>query len=77
MFFFFYFVEISNSPLRDPVKTRNRFEGLLEGAIKLYSNGIKKSSTDDNKSGAMRLSKDPRGKSAVVTRYILFKCISI
>lgn len=26
------------SPLRDPVLTRTRFEGLLEGAIKLYSN---------------------------------------
>lgn len=64
------YTETSNSPLRDPVKTRNRFEGLLEGAIKLYSNGIKKSSADNDVPGAIRSSKDPRGKSAVVTRYL-------
>lgn len=70
-------IDVSNSPLRDPTKTRNRFEGLLEGAIKLYSNGIKQFSDDgtvnngsNDVPGAIRLPKDSRGKSAVVTRYI-------
>lgn len=57
------------SPLRDPAKTRNRFEGLLEGAIRLYE------TSDDRKMGHSRKAStvsfcrnaDTRGKSAVVT----------
>lgn len=62
------------SPIRDPVKTRNRFEGLLEGAIKMYSNNNPDESIDD----ADTISKDPkqmkskefRGKSAIPYRSI-------
>lgn len=58
------------SPLRDPAKTRNRFEGLLEGAIRLYE------TSDDREMGHTRkpsvsFSRNAdttnRGKSAVVT----------
>lgn len=68
---YFYFVD-SLSPLRDPVYTRNRFEGLLEGAIKMYSNDV-----TDNRHGDTHFNDMPgairprefRGKSAMVPRY--------
>lgn len=58
----------NSSPLRDPLITRNRFEGLLEGAIKMYSTN--ENAKDDEVPGAIK-SKDFRGKSAVVLRYSL------
>ncbi|KAJ6638261.1 hypothetical protein Bhyg_10995 [Pseudolycoriella hygida] len=36
------------SPLRDPALTRTRFEGLLEGAIKLYSNDDTRNDNGNN-----------------------------
>lgn len=63
----------SLSPLRDPVYTRNRFEGLLEGAIKLYSGEETvthhtTTTTQFNEvPGAIR-PRDGRGKSAMASR---------
>lgn len=61
------------SPLRDPVKTRNRFKGLLEGAIKMYSNDNPDESIEEanigQSDGAKKLkSKEYRGKSAIPYR---------
>lgn len=58
----------NSSPLRDPLMTRNRFEGLLEGAIKMYSTNDNENVKDDEVPGAIK-SKDFRGKSAIVLRY--------
>lgn len=58
----------NSSPLRDPLITRNRFEGLLEGAIKMYNTNDNENVKDDEVPGAIK-SKDFRGKSAVVLRY--------
>lgn len=68
----FGILDNSNSPMRDPIQTRNRFEGLLEGAIKLYSNDSKDSDFNqpNDMPGVIR-SKDSRGKSAATTRYLL------
>lgn len=61
---------LSASPVRDPAKTRNRFEGLLEGAIRLYE------TSDDREMGHVRKPSvsfnrnsetNARGKSAIVT----------
>lgn len=60
----------NSSPLRDPLTTRNRFEGLLEGAIKMYDTN--ENTKNDEVPGAIK-SKDFRGKSAIVLRYSLFK----
>lgn len=66
--------------MRDPVKTRFRFEGLLESAIEMYStkpsrnNTVESDEDDDNHGtqidmpGVIR-PKENRGKSAIVTRY--------
>lgn len=60
------------SPVRDPVKTRNRFEGLLEGAIKMYSNDIQGEVFNEINSttggGAATKQKENRGKSAIPSR---------
>lgn len=58
------------SPLRDPGKTRTRFEGLLEGAIKMYSNEINHEvfhEINANSDVATR-PKENRGRSAVPSR---------
>lgn len=54
--------------MRDPAKTRNRFEGLLEGAIRLYE------TSDDREMGhkpSVSFNRNSevntRGKSAIVT----------
>ncbi|XP_055535581.1 uncharacterized protein LOC129724602 isoform X2 [Wyeomyia smithii] len=62
-------MEEMTSPLRDPVITRNRFEGLLEGAIKLYSEPAEKDETNKNSitlPGVIRPTVEHRGKSAAV-----------
>uniref|UniRef100_A0A182Y2F4 Uncharacterized protein n=1 Tax=Anopheles stephensi TaxID=30069 RepID=A0A182Y2F4_ANOST len=58
------------SPMRDPVVTRNRFEGLLEGAIQLYTDGPEREEEQKNSiplPGVIRPVEN-RGKSAVVVR---------
>uniref|UniRef100_A0A4Y0BK00 Uncharacterized protein n=1 Tax=Anopheles funestus TaxID=62324 RepID=A0A4Y0BK00_ANOFN len=58
------------SPMRDPVITRNRFEGLLEGAIQLYTDGPEREEEQKNSiplPGVIRPVEN-RGKSAVVVR---------
>lgn len=68
------FILENTSPYRDPIQTRNRFEGLLEGAIKMYSNDINQevcneinfTSEASKAAGVIKL-KD-RGKSAVPIR---------
>ncbi|XP_052896476.1 uncharacterized protein LOC128303533 [Anopheles moucheti] len=58
------------SPMRDPVLTRNRFEGLLEGAIQLYTDGPEREEEQKNSiplPGVIRPVEN-RGKSAVVVR---------
>lgn len=57
------------SPLRDPIKTRTRFEGLLESAIKMYSNDIPNEINENNSTLDLnsRL-KENRGKSAIPAR---------
>lgn len=62
-----------SSPLRDPAKTRNRFEGLLEGAIRLYETSedremghSRKTSVSFSRNSEMTTTAT-RGKSAVVT----------
>lgn len=55
------------SPLRDPVITRNRFEGLLEGAIQLYSDPPAKEEAHKHSitlPGVIRPPVENRGKSA-------------
>lgn len=63
----------SLSPLRDPVYTRNRFEGLLEGAIKMYSVDGRDTTCDGtlfhDVPGAIR-ARDYRGRSAIVSMYV-------
>lgn len=63
------------SPVRDPVKTRNRFEGLLEGAIKMYSNDIQGEVFNEINStsggGAATKQKENRGKSAIPNRSVI------
>lgn len=66
------------SPLRDPLVTRNRFEGLLEGAMKLYGsssysncNSLVNQTTEEEQFGQMPgaiKSKEVRGKSAATIR---------
>ncbi|XP_052873750.1 uncharacterized protein LOC128279069 [Anopheles cruzii] len=63
-------MEEMTSPLRDPVVTRNRFEGLLEGAIQLYGDGPER---DEEQKTSIPLPGvirpvESRGKSAVVVR---------
>ncbi|KAL7030859.1 hypothetical protein ACKWTF_006810 [Chironomus riparius] len=66
-----------SSPLRDPHVTRNRFEGLLEGAMKLYGSSSYSNchslvnQQDDDQLGQMPgviRSKEARGKSAATIR---------
>lgn len=68
------------SPLRDPHATRNRFEGLLEGAMKLYGSSSYSNchslvnQQDDDQLGQMPgviRSKEARGKSAATIRFVL------
>lgn len=65
------------SPLRDPHKSRSRFEGLVEGAMKLYSSSSYSNchslthQQDDDQLGQMPgviKSKEARGKSAATIR---------
>ncbi|XP_058460600.1 uncharacterized protein LOC131436119 isoform X2 [Malaya genurostris] len=67
-------MEEMTSPLRDPIITRNRFEGLLEGAIQLYSEPVDKDDTNKNSSitlpGVIRSIGEHRGKSAAVANDI-------
>lgn len=61
-----------SSPLRDPHSTRNRFEGLLEGAMKLYgsssySNCHSLMNQQEDVPGAIK-TKEARGKSAATIR---------
>ncbi|XP_053674767.1 uncharacterized protein LOC128725073 [Anopheles nili] len=63
-------LEEMTSPMRDPVLTRNRFEGLLEGAIQLYADGPECEEEQKNSiplPGVIR-PVESRGKSAVVVR---------
>ena len=72
----------SNSPLRDPHTSRSRFEGLLEGAMKLYNSSSYSNchSTlnhqDDDQLGQMPgviKSREARGaKSAATIRFVDF-----
>jgi len=65
------------SPLRDPHATRNRYEGLLEGAMKLYgsssySNCHSLMNQQEDELSPMPGSikaKEMRGKSAATIRY--------
>lgn len=61
-------IEKVASPLRDPISTRNRFEGLLEGAIRLYNGGATKkvdtNTPDDKNLLETPRFRDFRGKSA-------------
>ncbi|XP_062540447.1 uncharacterized protein LOC134208673 isoform X2 [Armigeres subalbatus] len=60
-------MEELTSPIRDPVVTRNRFEGLLEGAIQLYSDPPDKEEANKNSitlPGVIRPPTEHRGKSA-------------
>ncbi|XP_050093956.1 uncharacterized protein LOC126576694 [Anopheles aquasalis] len=66
-------MEEITSPLRDPVVTRNRFEGLLEGAIQLYEEEEGPEREEEQKNsiplpGVIRPSEATRGKSALVVR---------
>lgn len=63
-----------SSPIRDPTVTRNRFEGLLEGAMKLYGSSschsLMNQQDGDQLShlpGVIK-SKEVRGKSAATIR---------
>lgn len=58
------------SPIHDPVISRNRFEGLLEGAIKLYGNDDSKNEDDSEMGDDMPgiIKTDFRGKSAINLR---------
>lgn len=66
------------SPLRDPHASRSRFEGLLDGAMKLYSSSSysnchssMKNQHDDDQLGQLPgviKSKEARGKSAATIR---------
>lgn len=66
------------SPLRDPHLTRNRFEGLLEGAMKLYGSSsysnchsLMNQTTEEEQFGQMPGAikpKEIRGKSAATIR---------
>lgn len=58
-----------DSPLKDPVKTRSRFEGLIEGAISLYETSEDRELGHSRKPAVSfsRNSENNRGKSAVVT----------
>lgn len=65
-----------SSPLRDPHSTRNRFEGLLEGAMQLYGSSsysncqsVLNQKEDDHLPGVIR-SREVRGKSAATIRYL-------
>uniref|UniRef100_A0AAG5D811 Uncharacterized protein n=1 Tax=Anopheles atroparvus TaxID=41427 RepID=A0AAG5D811_ANOAO len=63
-------MEEITSPMRDPVITRNRFEGLLEGAMQLYTDGAEREEEQKNSiplPGVIRPVEN-RGKSAVVVR---------
>ncbi|ETN65903.1 hypothetical protein AND_002319 [Anopheles darlingi] len=65
-------MEEITSPLRDPVVTRNRFEGLLEGAIQLYEEEEGPEREEEQKNsiplpGVIRPC-ETRGKSALVVR---------
>ncbi|XP_021696548.1 uncharacterized protein LOC5566273 isoform X2 [Aedes aegypti] len=60
-------MEEMTSPIRDPVVTRNRFEGLLEGAIQLYSDPPEKEEANKHSitlPGVIRPPTEHRGKSA-------------
>lgn len=68
----FFFVDVM-SPIRDPAVTRNRFEGLLEGAIQFYSEHVEErgggpGTPEIVSSAAMYAAKirENRGKSAVL-----------
>lgn len=66
-----------SSPMRDPHATRNRFEGLLEGAMKLYGSSSYSNchslmnQQEDDQLGVLPgviKSKEARGKSAATIR---------
>ncbi|XP_029729317.1 uncharacterized protein LOC109418934 isoform X2 [Aedes albopictus] len=60
-------MEEMTSPIRDPVVTRNRFEGLLEGAIQLYTDPPDKEEVNKHSitlPGVIRAPTEHRGKSA-------------
>ncbi|XP_065079818.1 uncharacterized protein LOC135702707 isoform X3 [Ochlerotatus camptorhynchus] len=60
-------MEEMTSPIRDPVVTRSRFEGLLEGAIQLYSDPPEKEEAHKHSitlPGVIRPPVENRGKSA-------------
>lgn len=70
------------SPMRDPLVTRNRFEGLLEGAMKLYGSSSYSNChsllnhQEDDQLGQMPgvvKSKEARGKSAATIRWEILK----
>ncbi|XP_055611015.1 uncharacterized protein LOC129757748 isoform X2 [Uranotaenia lowii] len=65
-------MEEITSPMRDPVVTRNRFEGLLEGAIQLYSEPVDREEANKNSIPLPGVIRPPpvehRGKSAAVVR---------
>ncbi|XP_055624385.1 uncharacterized protein LOC129767467 isoform X2 [Toxorhynchites rutilus septentrionalis] len=64
-------MEEMTSPIRDPVVARNRFEGLLEGAIQLYSEPADKEEANKHSiplPGVIRPTVENRGKSAAVVR---------
>uniref|UniRef100_A0A182FD21 Uncharacterized protein n=1 Tax=Anopheles albimanus TaxID=7167 RepID=A0A182FD21_ANOAL len=69
-------MEEITSPLRDPVVTRNRFEGLLEGAIQLYEEECPEREEEQKNSiplpGVIRPS-ETRGKSALVMSVVLYR----
>jgi hypothetical protein len=68
-----------SSPSRDPHATRNRFEGLLEGAMKLYGSSSYSNchslmnQQEEDQLGQMPgviKPKEARGKSAATIRYL-------
>lgn len=63
------------SPIHDPLRTRNRFEGLLEGAIELYASQRESESPSTSEVMASSAAiyaeqiRANRGKSALPFRY--------
>lgn len=65
----------NESPLRDPTETRNRFENLLDGAMKLYSSSsysncysLMNENQTNETPGSVKTNKENRGKSAATIR---------
>lgn len=58
------------SPIRDPVETRNRFEGLVEGAIEMYmEDGTETPEIASSAALYAARCRENRGKSAIPFRY--------